>query len=141
MQYFQDSNGGRFWALDDDVIVRETPAGLEFFDPAGGQHETIPKTLVRVDSLPEPKPAVPQVVSRFQGREAMWQTEYKDRSLFEASEAIIRDSNTPAMYRRAWDELQEFKRDSEMLIAITNMLELTDEDLDKLFILAASIKV
>jgi hypothetical protein len=90
-------------------------------------------------SKPAPPP-VPQVVSRFQGREAMWQTLHGDTTLFEAAEAVLADPDTPAMYRRAWDDLQEFRRDSEMLAAIAGMLGLTAAQIDALFILAASIQ-
>lgn len=83
---------------------------------------------------------IPSTVSRFQGREAMWQTPHGDTSLFEAAEAVINDPATPAMYRRAWADLQEFRRDSEMLIAIAATLGLTAQDLDNLFIFAASLK-
>jgi 2-hydroxychromene-2-carboxylate isomerase len=83
---------------------------------------------------------VPQVVSRFQGREAMWRTSHGDVVLFEAAEAVLADPDTPAMYRRAWDDLQEFRRDSEMLAAIAGMLGLTAAQIDALFILAAGIQ-
>lgn len=86
-----------------------------------------------------PGPVVPQVVSRFQGREAMWQTPHGNATLFEAAEAIINHPDTPDMYRRAWADLQEFRRDSEMLAAIATQLGLTQQQIDELFILAASI--
>ncbi len=90
---------------------------------------------------PEPEPDVPEVVSRFQGREAMHQTPYGEGSLFEATEAALDNPDTPAMYRRAWDDLQEFHFDSEMLIALATSLGLTEQDRKNLFILAGSIKV
>lgn len=83
---------------------------------------------------------IPQVVSRFQGREAMWQTSHGNSTLFEAAEAIINDPGTPDLYRRAWADLQEFRRDSEMLNAIATILGLSSEDLDAIFILGASIE-
>ena len=89
---------------------------------------------------PEPGPPVPQTVSRFQGREAMWQTPHGDTTLFEAAEEVLADPDTPAMYRRAWDDLQEFRRDSEMLAAVAGMLGLTAAQIDALFVLAASIQ-
>lgn len=89
---------------------------------------------------PEPEPDVPEVVSRFQGREAMHQTPHGEVSLFEAAEGVLARPDTPAMYRRAWDDLQEFHRDSEMLNAVAAALELGSNDLDALFILAGSIK-
>lgn len=82
---------------------------------------------------------IPQVVSRFQGREAMWQTVYEDRPLFVAVEELLNESTTPATYRRAWTDLQEFRRDSEMLAAIAAQLGLTIKQVDDLFILAANI--
>ena len=83
---------------------------------------------------------VPQVVSRFQGREAMWRTPYGGKTLFEAAEDILGSPETPATYKRAWDDLQEFRRDSEMLAAIAGMLGLTAVQIDALFILAGSVK-
>ncbi|EHK64772.1 hypothetical protein [Achromobacter arsenitoxydans] len=87
-----------------------------------------------------PPPDVPQVVSRFQGREAMHRTAHGDGTLFEAAEALLAQPDTPAWYRRAWDDLQEFRRDSEMLAAIAGMLGLSAAKIDALFILAGSIK-
>lgn len=83
---------------------------------------------------------VPAVVSRFQGREAMHQTPHGDGTLFDAVEALLLQPDTPAMYRRAWDDLQEFHYDSEMLIALATALGLTEQDRKNLFILAGSIK-
>lgn len=93
-----------------------------------------------VDEATDPPAAVPNVVSRFQGREAMWLTTHGQMSLFEAAEAVLADPATPAMYRRAWDDLQEFRRDSEMLAAVAGMLGLSSAQIDALFILAASIQ-
>lgn len=89
---------------------------------------------------PPPGRVIYLVVSRFQGREAMWRTPHGNATLFEAAEAIINHPDTPDMYRRAWADLQEFRRDSEMLATIATMLGLTSKDLDDLFILAASIR-
>lgn len=88
----------------------------------------------------EAPPVVPEVVSRFQGREAMWQTTHGDTTLFEAAEVVLADPATPPMYRRAWEDLQEFRRDSEMLAAVAGVLGLTAAQIDALFVLAASIQ-
>lgn len=88
----------------------------------------------------EAPPDVPEVVSRFQGREAMHRTAHGDGALFDAVEAVLARPETPAMYRRAWDDLQEFRRDSEMLAAIAGMLGLTAQQVDALFVLAACIE-
>lgn len=119
-----------------------TPDGQLFFGDGASQElrEQVLAVLDAHDSSASAPPPVPEVVSRFQGREAMWQTLHGDASLFEAAEALLAEPDTPAMYRRAWDDLQEFRRDSEMLAAIAGMLGLTAAQIDALFILAASIQ-
>ncbi|WP_313457882.1 hypothetical protein [Achromobacter sp.] len=140
MQYFIDTSTQKYWALDDSVIVQEAEGGFAFFHPEGSRYSDIPETMSRVNNLPAPSPPVPQVVSRFQGREAMWQTPHGEVSLFDAAEAVILHPDTPATYKRAWGDLQEFRRDSVMLQAIAENLGLSSADLDALFILAAGIK-
>ncbi|MGE8688629.1 MAG: hypothetical protein ACN6PJ_15915 [Achromobacter sp.] len=91
-----------------------------------------------------PPPPVPQVVSRWQGREAMLLTLHGNPgervSLFDAVEALMATPDTPAYYVRAWEELQDFERTSPTLIAIADELGLTSEALDKLFLFAASLR-
>lgn len=119
---------------------------MPYIDPTNERsgHSDFPQPEVGftqwVEAAPEPPPIVPKAVSRFQGREAMWQTPHGETTLFQAAEAVLADPATPAMYRRAWDDLQEFRRDSEMLAAIAGMLGLTAAQIDALFILAASIR-
>lgn len=141
MQTFKDSETGIYWQFDDDVLVTGQD-GARYFNAPHGAALNVPLTLAPADPPPpvDPGPYVPQVVSRFQGREAMHQTPHGDGTLFDAAEAVLAHADTPAMYRRAWDDLQEFRRDSEMLAAIAGMLGLTPEEVDALFIQAASIK-
>lgn len=119
-----------------------TPSGELFFGADADQElkDAVFALLVEHNPLAPAFAPVPQVVSRFQGREAMWQTPHGDTTLFEAAEAVLADPATPAMYRRAWDDLQEFRRDSEMLAAVAGMLGLASAQIDALFILAASIQ-
>lgn len=140
MQNFKDTATGKYWAFDDDVVVEATPDGPVFYT-AMGEKLTAPLTLVSVEEIPIQLPDVigPQVVSRFQGREAMWQTPLGDTTVFEAADALINHPDTPPMYQRAWADMQEFRRDSEMLAAIATQLGLTQQQIDDLFILAASI--
>lgn len=141
MQTFQDTETGQYWQFDDDVLVTGQD-GARYFNAPHGAALDVPLTLVPAELPPpaEPEPYVPQIVSRFQGREAMHQTLHGDGTLFDAAEAVLAQSETPAMYRRAWEDLQEFRRDSEMLAAIATVLDLSDTQIDALFILAASIK-
>lgn len=91
-----------------------------------------------------PPPPVPQVVSRWQGREAMLLTRYGNPadgvSLFDAAEALLHRPETPAYYLRAWDELQAFEFDSPMLAAVADELGLTYEDRVALFLFADSLR-
>lgn len=103
------------------------------------QRAAIEAVVAAHDPATPAPPNVPQVVSRFQGREAMHRTPYGEDSLFDAAEAVLAKPDTPAMYRRAWDDLQEFRRDSEMLAAIAGLLGLRVGQIDALFILAAGI--
>lgn len=136
---FYDSATGQYWVLPEDTRVVVSGNGREFFDSLGGKIQDIPMTLEPVEKLPEIKPPVPQSVSRFQGREAMWRTAHGSITLFEAAEAVINNPETPVVYRRAWEDMQEFRRDSEMLIIIAGQLGLTNEQIDDLFILADTI--
>lgn len=119
-----------------------SPDGTLIFSPDASQElkDSVQAVLDAHDPETPAPPVVPEVVSRFQGREAMWHTPHVETTLFEAAEAILADPATPAMYRRAWDDLQEFRRDSEMLAAVAGMLGLTAAQIDALFILAASIQ-
>lgn len=142
MKNYKDTVTGKHWSFDDDVVTSSVDDGLIFFSAAGEQLVNVPLTLEPVDAIPvlPPTVLVPASVSRFQGREAMWRTPHGETTLFEAAEAIINSTETPAVYRRAWVDLQEFRRDSVMLQAIAENLGLSGADLDALFILAAGIK-
>ncbi|MEN5159684.1 hypothetical protein [Achromobacter spanius] len=141
MQIFQDTETGLYWQFDDDVLVTGQD-GARYFNAPHGAALNVPLTLVPGELPPpaEPEPYVPQVVSRFQGREAMWQTPHGETTLFEAAEAVLAQPESPAMYRRAWEDLQEFRRDSEMLASIATVLGLSKAQVDALFLLAAGIE-
>lgn len=145
MQTFKDTETGRFFQFDDDVIA-DNSAGHYVFRSPFGLVET-PPTLVpaSLDDLPEPPVVPPASVSRYQGREAMRLTRFPaegrpDRTLFEAFEELLNAPTTPAYYRRAWDELQVFEHGSAMLNAAADVLGLTQAKRDDLFRLAAVIK-
>lgn len=90
---------------------------------------------------------VPAAVSRFQGRQAMRLTgrngnapEPGDDDLFSMVESLLQAEGTPPYYRTAWDEMQQFDRDSPMLQALADELGLADQDIDNLFRFAASLR-
>jgi len=82
----------------------------------------------------EPAPEVPVVVSRFQARAAL----YKMGLLGVVSDAI---RTAGVMAQLAWEDVQEFRRDSPTVAALAASLHLTDTQVDDLFILAGSLKV
>lgn len=156
MQLFRDTETGEFWEFDDDVRAENSHGFYEFVAPRGGQID-VPKTLVPavrpvVPSAPE---YVPVVVSRFQGRQALRLSTIEDgrivindtsgpspakRDLLAAVEELLAAPTTPAYYREAWNDIQQFERDSPMLLAIADELGLTVANLDDLFILAATLR-
>lgn len=87
---------------------------------------------------------VVRVVSRFQGREAMRTTPYGAEedgvSLFDAVEALLARPETPAYYRTAWDEIQQFELDSPLLLAIADELQLSRDRLPLLFAFADTLR-
>jgi len=128
------------WREDGTFLFTTEPNGMGTKPMTPEQIAAVMAVYDAHDPDAEPPANVPQVVSRFQGREAMHQTLLGEGSLFDAAEAVLAHPDTPAMYRRAWDDLQEFRRDSEMLAAIAEMLGLTSAQIDALFILAGSIE-
>jgi len=53
---------------------------------------------------------------------------------------LLARPETPAYYREAWADLQQFERDSRMLADLADELGLTRENMDDLFIFAATLK-
>ena len=117
-------------------------SGAFIFNPSMAEEDqnAVLAVYAAHNPMAEEPPMVPLVISRFQGREAMWKTPHGGVTLFEAAEVVLADADMPAIYRRAWTDLQEFRRDSEMLAAIAAMLGLSSAQVDALFILGASIQ-
>ncbi|QQB32835.1 hypothetical protein I6I07_19515 [Achromobacter deleyi] len=123
------------------VMKGERPGPLYIADAEGEWHA--------------PPAVVPAVVSRFQGRQALRLSTIEDgrivindtsgpspakRDLLAVVEDLLAAPTTPAYYREAWNDIQQFERDSPMLLAIADELGLTAANLDDLFILAATLR-
>lgn len=86
-------------------------------------------------------PVIPQVievpvrVSRFQARAALM-----DAGLLEQVETLMQAPETTARTRLAWQDAQEFRRDSPTVAGMAVSLGLTDAELDELFIAAIQIE-
>jgi hypothetical protein len=75
------------------------------------------------------------VVSRFQARAAL----HEAGKLAEV-EALMSADTTPVLARLAWQDAQEFRRNSPTVLSMGEALELSPEDLDALFRAAALIE-
>ncbi len=146
MQTFKDTETGKFWQFDDDVIA-DASDGFWRFKTSNADPLDVPRTLIPAELPPIEdliEPFVPRIVSRWQGREAMRLTPYGPESdgvsLFDAVETLLARPDTPAYYRTAWDEIQQFELDSPVLLAIAGELGLQLEGLPTLFEFAATLR-
>ena len=78
---------------------------------------------------------IPQSVTRFQARAALHLA-----GLFEQVETLMQSPETDMIARLAWQDAQEFKRNSPTVLAMASALNLTEAQLDELFITAAGIE-
>jgi len=82
-------------------------------------------------AMPEP---VPEVISRFQAKAALLQMDL----LATAEAHVLGESTLAAM---AWEDINEFRRDSALVNHIGPVLGLDAEGMDNLFRLAATITI
>ena len=82
-----------------------------------------------------PLDGVPQVVTRFQARAALHLA-----GLLTTVESLMTDPQTDMLARLAWQDAQEFRRQSPTVLSMAATLGLTDEQLDALFTTAAGIE-
>lgn len=84
----------------------------------------------------EPPAPVPQAVSRFQARAALYQFGF-----FDQVEQMMQSPDTPMIAKLAWQDAQEFRRNSQLVNQMCTALGMTAEQIDELFRVAASIEV
>lgn len=77
---------------------------------------------------------VPASVSRFQAQAVLHLY-----GLLPQVQAIMADSETDTLVKLAWESVQEFRRDSPMMLELGDALGLSSEQLDAMFIAAAEI--
>lgn len=85
---------------------------------------------------------VPQIVSRFKARAALLSTPSLHEgfsNMLEEVDAFMNSDQVDSLARLAWTDAQEFNRTSPNILAISPLLDLSDDDLDQLFIAAAGI--
>ena len=77
---------------------------------------------------------VPQQVTRFQGRAALYQA-----GLLDDIEAYMSLPTTDWIIKMAWEEALHFDRPSPMISSLKDLFGLTDSQIDDLFIFAKTI--
>lgn len=90
--------------------------------------------MTKYTSAPPDNTKTLQVTS-FQAKYALDQA-----GLLESVEALIAAPETPTKTKLAWSSNADFKRYSEMILGLAAVLNLSDEQLDDLFSLAATIE-
>lgn len=110
------------------------------YEADGSQDEFIPEALVQmtqeeVDLHRSPKLFAPRVVSKFQGRAALAQA-----GLLASVQSYMDAQPADSLAKLAWEHAQEFRRQSPSVLAIASALNLTNKQLDDLFVLAATME-
>ena len=60
--------------------------------------------------------------------------------LLDTLEAFMANPTTPRNYKIAWEDALTFKRNSPTIVAVSQILNLTDEQVDELFCFGSSLK-
>lgn len=128
--------------LDEGIVLRDadgkqvapcqSPADPDFmvyaaYADAGGEVATVISR--NVSPIP-----VPESVSRFQARAALWMMDFLDDV-----EAYMALETTDMMARLAWADAQDFRRDSVFVRAVLPLLAINDAQADDLFRFASTI--
>ncbi|WNO06053.1 hypothetical protein [Rhodoferax mekongensis] len=111
-----------FWVDSEDWVAPDKC----YFDPADQK--------IKLPPTPSAAQVVPESVTRFQARAALYQAGY-----FDAVTEIMSNPATPMLMKLAWQDAQEFRRDSSTVQALSQILGLTSEQVDQLFIAASGI--
>lgn len=127
------------WLIPGGAIDQAPPLAInpgKRYRPENGGwvEEDIPPPSVDPDT-PVDENGIPQEVTRFQALAALHLSEK-----LEQVEAIMAQPETSVLTKLAWQNALVFKRQSPMVLAIGEVLGLSAEDLDQLFITAASIE-
>ena len=106
---------------------------------AGGRVESMLASILPQNTEVLPyvalPPLVPQTVSRFQGRAALLQAGYLD-----AIESYMANPATPRLTKIAWEDAQDWERNSPTVLAMLQLLGLSSAQGDQLFITAKGIR-
>lgn len=120
-----------------NLVIRLSDGVAIPFDEGNTDYQEYFKWLADGNE-PEPADAVPTPevsVSRFQARAALHLS-----GILTTVEALMSAPETDMLAKLAWQDAQEFRRNSPTVLAMAGALGLTDEQLDQLFEVAKSIE-
>ena len=122
------------YKLSNECIIRIEDNAIIPLDGANADYIEY-LNWVTEGNIPQPETIIPQSVSRFQARAALYSA-----GLLSNVEAIMNDPETDMLAKIAWQDAQEFKRNSPTVIGLGAALGLSEEALDQLFVAAAAIE-
>lgn len=137
VQVYSTSDGTALTLTDVDVSVPDGYTLLPRPTPAhdwSGSKWVLNKTKQTELDAAARKAAVPQVVTMRQAKLALLQA-----GLLDEVDAAIAAETTPKAIKIEWEYASEVQRDWVNTLGLAAMLGLTDEQLDNLFVLAASL--
>lgn len=129
--YYSPATGEHIRTADPAPWMGATDIAPPAYDPATASAIWRDGAWV-IEAATPPEIPVPDAVSRFQARAALHQA-----GLLEAAEAAVATSDM--IVRLAWQDAQEFRRDSPTVATLADALGLTPAQLDELFRQAAGI--
>lgn len=164
MKWYKDKNGQAF-AYEDDVPEFGSFAEIEVKNEDGETvvekiypEFTVKEGLIAItkeeadaivkavqDELDAEVAAfVPQSLSRFQALTVLKLTKINETTnLYQATDAYIKslsgDTAQDVVIQTAWETASEFRRDSATILMAQKMFNLTDEQVDQMFIKGAEI--
>jgi hypothetical protein len=101
----------------------------------GVEREATPEEAADIDTNKAAPPLVPQSVSRYQGLAALELAGH-----LSTLESMMENPATPKLTKLAFENAQTFERNSQTLVTLAAALNLSDADVDALFIAAYGIK-
>lgn len=116
-----------------DNKLHDIDPDFAFLLPVGSVPISDEEAQEIIDSM-TPVQTDPQTVTRFQARAALHLA-----GLLTTVESLMTDPQTDMLARLAWQDAQEFRRQSPTVLSMAGALGLTDEQLDALFTTAAGI--
>lgn len=115
--------------LSDNAVIPVSPDNRDYVAYLAWVAEG--NTAAPMDPVPV---AVPHSVTRFQAKAAL-----SDFGMLGNVEALMSAPETPMIYKLAWAEALSFERHSQTVAVMGLALDLSDSDLDDLFVAAAKI--